>query len=65
MGNGAIVQMREMREVESKIKYPKLIIKKGNKSFYYRCDSAVWNYYLGRFYPKADLIMITEKLNNN
>ena len=60
MGNGAIVQLRE---VESTIKYPKLIIKKGNKTFYYRCDNVVWNYYLGRFYPKADLIMTSETIN--
>ena len=67
MGNGAVVQMDEIEQegIVQTIKHSKLIIKRGNKTFYYRCDNAVWNYYLGRFYPKADLIMTTEILNHN
>ncbi len=58
-------QLRDLREVESTIKYSKLKIKKGNKVFYYVCQSATWNYWLNRFYPKAALVLVTETINSN
>ena len=64
MGNCVQVQLDEIEvnEVSKGIKYPKLIIKKGNNTFHYVCNIAEWNYYLGRYYPKAVLIMICEHL---
>ena len=52
-------------KVKLKVKIPKLKIKKGNKVFHYVCTIAEWNFFLNRFYPKAELIMTTETLNHN
>jgi len=52
-------------KVKLQVKYPILKIKKGNEVYHYRCNTATWNFYLERFYPKADLILITETLNHN
>ena len=45
------------------VKHPKLKIKKGNKTFYYICNTLNWNWFLNRYYPVADLIMTSETLN--
>ena len=52
-------------KVIQQIKYPKLKIKKGNEVFHYVCQSATWNYWLNRFYPIAELTLITETINPN
>ena len=52
-------------KVKLQVKYSKLKIKKGNKVFHYVCQTATWNYWLNRFYPKAELIMTSETLNHN
>ena len=52
-------------KVKVKVKIPKLTIEKGNKTFYFVCKSARWNFYLNRFYPFAELIMISEIINPN
>lgn len=45
------------------IKHKKLIVKKGNTFLHYVCTHCKWNYWLNRYYPKAELIMVVEKLN--
>ena len=49
------------------VKYPKLTIinKKKNIDSYYVCNTAEWNFYLDRYYPKAELVLIVEHLNNS
>jgi len=47
------------------VKYKYLRKEFRNKIFIYTCTYCVWNYYLNRLYPKAELLMIIEKLNVN
>lgn len=46
------------------IKHKNLRIRKGTSDFYYTCKTLKWNYWLNRFYPKAELVMEVEYLNN-
>ena len=51
-------------KVKLEVKHPTLRVKKGNTIYHYVCDTAEWNFYLNRFYPKAVLTHTIEKLNN-
>ena len=39
-----------------KVRFRTLKITKGNIDYYYRLDTLEWNWWLNRFYPKAELI---------
>lgn len=45
------------------IKYKKLRITYKNITKYYVCNTMVWNWWLNRYYPKAELILEVEHLN--
>jgi len=60
MGNAGVIMEREIEDAMLKVKYRKLSIIKGNKTYHYICNTAIWNYWLGRFYPNAELIQIDE-----
>lgn len=65
MGNCVQVQLDEIEanEVSKGIRLKKLTIITEYENViikcFYTCTHSVWNYYLGRFYPKAELVMIT------
>ena len=53
-----------LQKDEIRIKHKNLRIRKGVFDFYYTCKTLEWNYWLNRSYPKANLIMTVEHLNN-
>ena len=47
-----------------KVKYERLEIQKGNKTYFYVCTCAKYNLFLERYYPCAELSLIIEHLND-
>lgn len=65
MGNGAVIQQRQIDEALIKLKYPKLRKTFKDITYYYSCTHCEYNWFLNRYYPKAELIMTIEHLNKN
>jgi hypothetical protein len=40
----------------------RLVLTRGNTDYYYICKIAKFNFYLGRYYPHAELIMVVRRL---
>lgn len=49
-------------EAKDKIKYRRIVVIAGKMEYHYICNSVVWNYWLGRYYPKAELMFTVEHL---
>lgn len=39
------------------VKHRSLLIKRGNVDYFYVCNTVEWNYWLDRYYPKAECIL--------
>ena len=44
------------------VKYSRIVVVIGNKDYHYVCTHAVWNWWLDRYYPLAELTMIVEHI---
>jgi hypothetical protein len=66
MGNMHALCEREKEEAENKVKYRRMIVVKGNTEYHYNCDTAVYNWYLNRYYPQAHLsFMVIHNIKQN
>lgn len=58
MGNMHIILQELEQEAIDKIKIRRMMIVRDNKEYHFRCDIAEWNWFLGRYYPKAELMFM-------
>lgn len=62
MGNHAVIIERQIESALNNLRFKSLVVRIGNKSFHYICNTCEYNHYLNRYYPKATLIMTCEHL---
>ena len=63
MGNASVIWENQIDEAMYKLRFEKLRKTFKNITYYYSCTSCKYNHFLNRYYPFAELIMITETIN--
>ena len=63
MGNMHVICTNLELESTANIKYRRMIVVIDNIEYHYRCTHSVWNWYLNRYYPKAELVQVVKHHN--